>query len=137
VTLDISPEMEVPADLEISPIESPTRGGLFGGVLRVMESARAVRPVRLRARHYHLSDTTIGGHSGYRDDVFPTRREAMAAARERAQWVAALTGLKVQALDDPGRYLLTTGRAHDAGRIIELEDCEDPECLDLAYDSVL
>jgi hypothetical protein len=137
VTLEVSPDTNVPIDLEISPIESPTRAGLFGGVLRVMESARAVRPLRLRARHYHLSDTTIGGRSGYRDDVFPTRREAMAAARERAHWVAAMTGLKVQALDDPGRYLLTTGRAYDAGRIIELEDCEDPECLDLTYDPVL
>jgi hypothetical protein len=124
-------------ELGISPSHSPTRAGLFGGVLRVMESARSVRPLRLRARHYHLSDTTIGGHSGYRDDVFPTRRAALAAARERAQWLAALTGLKVQALDDPGRYLLTTGRAHDAGRIIELEDCDDPDCLDLAYDSVV
>lgn len=135
--LEMSPDAEAPAQLDISPMESPTRGGLFGGVLRVMESARAVRPLRLRTRHYHLSDNTIGGHSSYRDDVFPTRREAMAAARERAQWVAALTGLKVQALDDPGRFLLTTGRAHDAGRIIELEDCDDPECLDLAYDSIV
>jgi hypothetical protein len=124
-------------ELDISPSQSPTRAGLFGGVLRVMESARSVRPLRLRARHYHLSDTTIGGHSGYRDDVFPTRRAALAAARERAQWLAALTGLKVQALDEPGRYLLTTGRAYDAGRIIELEDCDDPDCLDLAYDSVI
>jgi hypothetical protein len=137
LNLDLTPDTDAPADLKMSPIESPTRGGLFGGVLRVMESARAVRPLRLRTRHYHLSDTTIGGHSGYRDDVFTTRREAMAAARERAQWIAALTGLEVQALDDPGRFLLTSGRAYDAGRIIELEDCDDPECLDLAYDSIL
>lgn len=102
-----------------------------------METARSVSSPRLRARHYHLSDTTIGGHSGYRDDVFPTRREALSAARERALWLAALTGMQVQALDEPGRYLLTTGRAHDAGRIIELEDCDDPDCLEIAYDSVV
>jgi hypothetical protein len=102
-----------------------------------MESARSVRPLRLRARHYHLSDTTIGGHSSYRDDVFTTRREALSAARERARWLAAVNGLKVQALADPGRYLLTTGRPHDAGRIIELEDCDDPDCIDLAYDSIV
>jgi hypothetical protein len=102
-----------------------------------METARSVRPLRLRARHYHLSDTTIGGPSGYRDDVFATRREALMAARERAQWLAALTGLRVQPLADPGRYLLTSGRVHDAGRIIELEECDDPDCLELAYDSVV
>jgi hypothetical protein len=102
-----------------------------------METALSVRPLRLRARHYHLSDTTIGGHSGYRDDVFFTRREALTAARERAQWLSALTGLQVQALADPGRYLLTTGRAHDAGRIIELEDCDDSACVELACDSVV
>jgi hypothetical protein len=124
-------------ELDISPTESPTRGGLFGGVLRVMETARSVRPPRLRARHYHLSDTTIGGPSGYRDDVFPNRREAVAAARDRALRLAALTGMHVQALADPGRYLLTTGRAHDAGRIIELEDCDDPDCLEVAYDPVV
>lgn len=96
----------------------------------------STRSLRLRTRHYHLTDTTIGGPAGYRDDVFPRRRQALAAARERAQWLGALMGLKVQALADPGRYLLTTGRPHDPGRIIELEECDDRECLELEYGSI-
>jgi hypothetical protein len=101
-----------------------------------LRSAPSVRPLRLRTRHYHLTDTTIGGPAGYRDDVFPRRRQALAAARERAEWLGALMGLKVQPLVDPGRYLLTTGRAHDPGRIIELEECDDQECLELEYGSI-
>jgi hypothetical protein len=93
-------------------------------------------PRRLRVRHYHLTDTTIGAISGYRDDIFASRRQALVAARERAEWIAALTGWRVQPLADPGRYLLTTGRPNEAGRIIELEECEDPECLEIAFGSV-
>ena len=102
----------------------------------VMGSNASWSPRPLRARHYHLTDTTIGGISGYRDDIFASRRQALEAARERADWLAAMTGWRVQPLADPGRYLLTTGRPHEAGRIIELEDCDDPECLEIAYGSV-
>jgi hypothetical protein len=42
----------------------------------------------------------------------------------------------VHPLAEAGRYLLTTGRPRDAGRIIELEECDDPECLEIAYGSV-
>jgi hypothetical protein len=103
---------------------------------RDMGSISQTRPLGVRGRHYHLSDTTIGGGFGYRDDIFPSRREALAAARERADWLGALTGCRVHPLAEAGRYLLTTGRPRDAGRIIELEECDDPECLEIAYGSV-
>jgi hypothetical protein len=33
-----------------------------------------------------------------------------------------------------GRYLVKTGHAHDAGRTIEIEVCDDPECEAADYD---
>ena len=79
--------------------------------------------------HYHVMDNQVGDPAGYRDDLFASRRVAYAAARARAQWLAAVTGLRVEQLTGGARYLLTTGRAQDAGRTIEVEECDDPECL--------
>jgi hypothetical protein len=36
-----------------------------------------------------------------------------------------------------GRYLITTGRPHDAGRMIAVEECDDADCLELGYDSLV
>ena len=89
-----------------------------------MELARSTRPLRLRARHFHLSSTTAGGTVCDRDEAFSTRTEAVAAAREHAEWLAATTGLRLQPLTKPECFLLTSGRPNDAGRIIEVEECD-------------
>lgn len=45
-------------------------------------------------------------------------------------WLAALAGLRIVPLAGTGRYLLTTGRRGDPGRIIEIEECGETECLE-------
>jgi hypothetical protein len=70
--------------------------------------------------------------------LFRGRRQAVEAAKSRAHWLAAVAGCGVVTLFGPaGRYLVTTGRPHDAGRMIAVEDCDDPDCLEIAYNSVL
>lgn len=77
-------------------------------------------------------DNQVGDPTGYRDDVFANRRLAYAAARTRAQWLAAVANLRVEPLTGGARYLITTGRTQDPGRTIEVEECNDPECLQAA-----
>jgi hypothetical protein len=86
-----------------------------------------------RRRHYHLVDSTAGNPTAYSDELFPRRREAVAAARERATWVAALTAGQVEPLTGHGRYLVTTGRRQDPGRTILVEQCDDQSCLEMAF----
>ena len=86
-----------------------------------------------KARHYHVIENRIGEPLGYRDDVFPTRREARGAARARAAWLAAVAGLEVHALSGVGRYLITTRRPGDPGCLVEVEACDDRACLELTY----
>jgi hypothetical protein len=80
-------------------------------------------------RHYHVIENAVGEPHGYRDEVFRSRRRALAAAKERAHWLAAVAGLRVESLVGTGRYFMTTGRAGDAGRLIAMEDCDEAECL--------
>jgi len=87
-------------------------------------------------RHYHVIESRIGDPLGYRDDVFATRRLAAATARTRAEWLALMGGLQVEALSGSGRYLVTTRRAGDPGRLIEVESCEDAGCLEADYDAM-
>jgi hypothetical protein len=91
---------------------------------------------RRSARHYHVIENRIGDPLGYRDDVFTTRRQAAATARARAQWLALVAGLHVEALSGSGRYLVTTRRAGDPGHLIEVEVCEEGGCLEADYDSL-
>jgi hypothetical protein len=86
-----------------------------------------------RRRHYHLVDSTAGNTAAYRDDLFPSRRKAEAAARERAKWIAALTSCRVEPLTGHGLYLVTTGRRQDPGRTIWVEQCDDETCLEVAF----
>lgn len=41
-----------------------------------------------------------------------------------------VVGLKVEPLGAAGRYLITSGRRTDAGRMIEIEECDEPLCLE-------
>jgi hypothetical protein len=66
-------------------------------------------------RHYHVIENAVGEPHGYRDDVFRNRRRALIAAKERAEWLAAVAGLRVESLVGTGRYFITTGRPSDAG----------------------
>jgi hypothetical protein len=96
-----------------------------------------IRPQARRSRsHYHVIENRIGDPLGYRDDVFATRRQAAATARTRAEWLALVAGLQVQILSGSGRYLVTTRRAGDPGRLIEVESCEDVGCLEADCDSM-
>jgi hypothetical protein len=69
-------------------------------------------------RHYHVIENAVGEAHGYRDEVFPSRRRALMAAKERAGWLAAVAGLRVESLVGTGRYFITTGRPGDAGRLM-------------------
>jgi hypothetical protein len=98
-----------------------------------MDETRKVGDDRQQGRwsHYHVVETAVGDPNGYRDDVFRSRRRAVEAARTRAHWLAAMAGCRVEALfGPPGRYLVTTGRRHDAGRMIGVEDCDDFACVE-------
>ncbi|MBJ7601121.1 MAG: hypothetical protein JF922_23990 [Candidatus Dormibacteraeota bacterium] len=83
-----------------------------------------------------MIETGIGDPVGYRDDLFKSRREAEMAARTRAEWQAAVSDLRVEALSGAGRYLITTRRGGDPGRLIEVEPCLDPACLEADNDSM-
>ena len=93
-------------------------------------------PRRL-TRHYHVIENAVGEPQGYRDDVFRSRRGALMAAKERAEWLAAVAGLSVESLVGTGRYFITTGRPDDAGRLIAVEHCDESECLAASYGSML
>ena len=103
-----------------------------------LELTRAPTMPRTRrgSRHFHVIENAIGDPLGYRDDVFSSRRQAEATARTRAEWLAAVAGLQVEALAGSGRWLVTTRRAGDPGRLIEVEACEDAGCLERDYDSL-
>jgi hypothetical protein len=88
-------------------------------------------------RHYHLIENTVGEPQGYRDDVFRSRRRALTVARTRAEWLAAVAGLRVESLVGVGRYFITSGRSGDAGRLITVEDCDEAECLTVTHRSML
>jgi hypothetical protein len=107
-----------------------------------MDQARdVVEPVDRshdRSRHYHVIENTVGHPQGYSDDLFRARREALEVARTRAHWQASMSGCRVETLlGHQGRYLITTGRSNDAGRMIAVEECEDGDCLEAAYDSMV
>jgi hypothetical protein len=85
---------------------------------------------RSGSRHYHLIDSELGNPNAYRDEVFSTRSHALSVAKDRVDWLAALAGLRIVPLAGRGRYLLTTGRRRDPGRIIEVEECGEAECLE-------
>jgi hypothetical protein len=88
--------------------------------------------------HYHVIENTVGDPHGYRDDLFRSRRRAVEAARTRAHWIAAVAGCRVETLLGPvGRYLVTTGRTHEIGRLIAVEECDDAECLEVGYGSMV
>ncbi|PZR87510.1 MAG: hypothetical protein DLM67_21915 [Candidatus Nephthysia bennettiae] len=65
-----------------------------------------------------------------RDELFRSRREALNSTRARAEWLRTVVGLKVEPLGAAGRYLITSGRRTDAGRMIEIEECDEPLCLE-------
>jgi hypothetical protein len=83
-----------------------------------------------RVCHYHLIDSAVGDPRGFRDELFRSRRRALAAARARADWLNLVVGLRVEPLGGAGRYLITSGRPSDAGRTIEIEECDEPLCLE-------
>jgi hypothetical protein len=124
--------------LQGAPTLSPQATPRHEGLEDVTGSAShpIIRPrSRRAARHYHVLENAIGDPLGYRDDVFASRRQAEATARTRAQWLA-LAGLHIEALSGSGRWLITTRRAGDPGRLLEVEACEDAGCLEANYDSV-
>lgn len=89
------------------------------------------------AKHYHVIEHSVGNPLSYRDDLFLSRCRAIQVARARAEWLAYVVGCGVETLVGPhGRYLVTTG-PYDAGRMIAVEDCDDEECMDQRYDSML
>ncbi len=91
---------------------------------------------RRLTRHYHVVENAVGQPQGYRDEMFRSRRRALASARERTEWLAAVAGLHVESLVGTGRYFITTGRQGDAGRLIAVEECES-DCLAVNHGSML
>jgi hypothetical protein len=89
---------------------------------------------RSATQHYHLLDHHVGSPRGFKDELFRSRRAAVRAARDRAEWLAAAGGIEVQALEGLGRYLVRTGYVRDPGRTIEVEVCDDPDCEAAEYD---
>lgn len=87
--------------------------------------------------HYHLIDNTIGRPLDYRDDIFLTRREAEAAARARADWLATSCGLHVERLTGLARYYVSGQEPRAPGQVLEVEACDDPECLRLEVGQAL
>jgi hypothetical protein len=109
-----------------------------GGMDETTRVLERVDPYQQRSRHYHVIENTVGNPQGYRDDMFRSRRRALEVARTRAHWLAAVGGSRVESLLGPvGRYLITTGRPHDPGRMIAVEECDDAECLELGNDSLV
>jgi hypothetical protein len=84
---------------------------------------------QIPTRHYHVIENSVGEPQGFRDEMFRSRRRALAAARTRAEWLSAVAGLRVESLVGSGRYFITTGRPGDAGRLISVEDCTEAACL--------
>ena len=101
-----------------------------------VEQAACARKRRSIARHYHVIESAMGQPEGYRDDVFSSRREAETSARERAEWLAVIAGLHVEPLLGGSRFLITTRRSQDAGRLIEVEECAESDCLERTYGSM-
>jgi hypothetical protein len=73
-------------------------------------------------------ESAIGDPQSYRDEPFRSRRRALEVARDRANWLNTVAGSRVDSLGAGERYLITTGRPHDAGRMIVVEGCYDPQC---------
>jgi hypothetical protein len=85
---------------------------------------------RRSTKHYHLIEQSVGNPLSHQDDLFLSRRRAIQAAKERAEWLAHLGDCRLEyLLGPPGRYLVTAG-AHDAGHMIVVEDCDDVGCVD-------
>ena len=108
-------------------------------VLQIRDPALAPSTTlgRSNTRHYHLIDSELGNPNAYRDEIFPTRSRARSVAKDRVDWLAALVGLTIVPLAGTGRYLLTTGRRQDPGRIIEVEGCGEAECLEREFGSLI
>ena len=82
-----------------------------------------------RAHHHHVIESAIGDPQSYRDEPFRSRRRALEVARDRANWLNTVAGCRVDSLGGASaRYLITTGRPHDAGRMIVVEECYDRQC---------
>lgn len=81
-----------------------------------------------RAHHHHVIESAIGDPQSYRDEPFRSRRRALEVARDRANWLTTVTGCRVDSVGAGARYLITTGRPQDAGRMIVVEECHDPQC---------
>ena len=82
-----------------------------------------------RAHHHHVIESAIGDPQSYRDEPFRSRRRALEVAKDRANWLTTVAGCRVDSLGGAGgRYLITTGRPLDAGRMIVVEECHDPRC---------
>jgi hypothetical protein len=75
----------------------------------------------------------MGGQSGFREEIFGRFSEASVAAQERAVWLAGLYGWRVHPVTGRTGFLISSGRADEAGRMIEVQDCDDPQCLETAY----
>lgn len=100
---------------------------------RISSIASRSFPAGTGSVHYHLVDSTAGGPAGYPDELFEKQREATRAAHQRAVWLAALLGWQVHPISGEAGYLISSGRAHEAGRMIEVQECDDPGCLEAAY----
>ncbi|PZR94799.1 MAG: hypothetical protein DLM67_12110 [Candidatus Nephthysia bennettiae] len=78
-------------------------------------------------------DSTRGSQIGYHEEIFGSSSEARVAARDRAVWLAGLSGWRVHTVSSGDGFLITSGRAHEAGRMIEVQECDHPACLEAAY----
>lgn len=86
--------------------------------------------------HYHLVDSAAGNQPEYAEEIFESPVEAGVAARERAVWLAELAGWQVHSITSGLGFLISSGRAHEAGRMIEVQECDDPGCLEATYGSM-
>ncbi len=84
-----------------------------------------------------MIEQSVGNPLSHQDDLFLSRRRAIQAAKERAEWLAHLGACRLESLlGPPGRYLVTAG-PHDAGHMIVVEDCDDVGCVDEASELTL
>jgi hypothetical protein len=86
--------------------------------------------------HYHLVDSTAGSRPGYAEEIFENRMEADIAAFDRAAWLAGVFGWRVHHIAGEAGFLISSGRADEAGRMIGVQECDDPGCLEVAYGSL-
>jgi hypothetical protein len=100
---------------------------------RTSSVAPRLAPARPDSVHYHLVDSTRGSQLGYHEEIFGVKSEAVAAARDRAVWLAGLSGWRMHSVTGRAGFLISSGRAQDAGRMIEVQECDDPACLEAAY----